>query len=136
MAESLGGPVSCDVDGALARCVVDGTKMSLQVALSATGRQLWMVVLYEQPSCARPAYHARIQKYNAQYFMVGAACLDKTTLVLSHRSHLFHAGLGKEELQQFVEYWVAMAVGSASTAGLIGGESTEATPEEPAGSKA
>lgn len=127
--------VSCDVDGAYARCVVNGIKMSLTVTLATTGRQLWMVVPYAQDACAQPAYHARIQKFNEGYFLVVAACVDKSTLMLSHHTQLFRAGLGKEELQKIVEYWVSMAVGAAANAGLIGTDE-EAAPEAPTGSKA
>ncbi|MBI2391484.1 MAG: YbjN domain-containing protein [Deltaproteobacteria bacterium] len=110
-------------------CTFEGVDVVLGVTLASTGVQLTMMVPFQQPACAVPAYHARIAKFNAEYFMVVAGCVGDKTLILSHRSHLFRAGLDKKDLHSIVKHWTMIAVGTASEAGLL--EPAAEGPAEP-----
>lgn len=114
-------------------CNWEGVDVVLGVTLASTGVQLTMMVPFQQPACAAPAYHARIAKFNAEYFMVVAGCVGEKTLILSHRSHLFRAGLDKKDLHAIVKHWTMIAVGTASEGGLL--EPAAAAPAEPTAPK-
>ena len=100
-------------------CNVDGVDVVVAVTVAATGMQLAMFIPFHQPACAVPGYHGKIAKFNSDYFMVVAGCLNDKTLMLSHRSHLFRAGLDKKDLQGIVKHWILVAVGAANEEGLL-----------------
>lgn len=122
--------ISCEVtEKNYVHCNVDGNEVVLAVTIASTGRQLTLMVPYQQPACALPAYHARIARFNSDFILVAAGCVDEKTLILSHRTHLFRPGLAKQDLEDIVRKWFPVAVGVATEQGLLGPVSAEAEPE-------
>lgn len=113
--------VSCEVTKeGFVHCNLEGTDAVILVSLAATGRQLTLMVPMPQPACSIPAFHARIAKFNSEFILVSAACVDAKTLILSHRSHLFRPGLHRSDLEDIVRKWFPTAVGIAAAEGLLG----------------
>ncbi len=119
-------------------CNVEGIDVVIGVTVAATGMQLTMLIPFHQPACAVPTYHGKIAKFNSDYFMVVAGCVNDKTLMLAHRSHLFRAGLDKKDLQGIVKHWFLVAIGAANEEGLLEPVAAEPPPkksEEPESGK-
>ncbi len=113
--------LSCEVTKeSFVHCNIDGTDIVVVISLASTGRQFTMMVPVPQPACAVPAYHARIAKFNTDFILVTAGCIDDKTLILSHRSHLFRPGFDKQDVVDIVKKWFPTAVGLAHEEGLLG----------------
>lgn len=121
LAEAFGeAGLSCEVaKGSFVHCNVDGADVVVVVSLASTGRQLTLMIPVPQPACATPDYHARIAKFNADYILVTAGCVDTKTLILGHRTHLFRPGLDKADVVDIVKKWVPTAVSLANAEGLL-----------------
>lgn len=129
--------ISCEVTKeSFVHCNIDGTDVVVVVSLASTGRQFTLMIPVPQPACAVPAYHARIAKFNSDFILVTAGCIDDKTLILAHRSHLFRPGFDKQDVVDIVKKWFPTAVGLAHEEGLLeAGEHGPAAPEPKAKEK-
>lgn len=137
IADALGeAGVTCEVTkGSFVHCNVDGADLVAVVSLASTGRQLTLMIPVPQPACATAEFHARIAKFNADYILVTAGCVDAKTLILGHRTHLFRPGLDKADLVDVVKKWVPTAVGVASQEGLLAPPAAEPPGKAPKGTE-
>ncbi len=128
------GGVACETTKEkFVHCNVEGVDLVIGVTLAPTGTQLTLMLPFHQPACSAAGYHEKLAKFNADYFMVVAACVDAKTLIIAHRSHLFRSGLDKKDLQDVVRRWMEVAFSTATHEGLLapaGSEGAPATPDE------
>jgi len=124
--------ISCEITKeTFVHCNIDGTDGVLAVTLASTGRQLTLMVPVQQPACGVPEFHAKVAKFNSDFILVSAACLDNDTLMLSHRTHLFRGGLDKADLQDIVKKWFPTAFALAAEQGLLAPAAATAPSEPP-----
>lgn len=121
LAEALRDPqTECEITKeTVVHCKVEGIDVLLGPAAAPTGLQLILAVPYDQPSCAAGGYHEKLNAFNAEFSMATAACISEKVLLISHRTHLFKAGVDRAELKNMVRRWAVFVNASAQSAGLL-----------------